>query len=80
MKGKQWKPRILSYTIGQFSGLLIEVVARTRVEGTWKAYIGIASGIHKELERKRILDQGSPLKEDTARTIFKNFDELPYAK
>ena len=52
----------------------------SRIEGTWKAYIGIASGIHPEFERTRILKEGSPLLEDTARTIFKNFDELPYAK
>lgn len=80
MKEKKWKPKIASHEFGNFGGLMITAVARTRIDGSWRAYIGVTTGDYPEIESKRILSHGAKLAADTARTIFKKFDKLPYAE
>lgn len=53
--------------------------ASTRIEGTWKAYIGAVEGINHNNEYEEVLKYGSQLSEEIARTIFPSFSEIPYA-
>ena len=56
------------------------VVARTRVDGTWKAYCNAVPGEHHSKEIQEVLDYGDQLREDVARVLFPEFKELPYAE
>ncbi len=55
------------------------VVAKTRVEGTWKAYVDAVPGNRHEDEMIEVLNDGDELREDIARILFPEFNELPYA-
>ena len=54
--------------------------ARTRVEGTWKAYIDAVPGMNHLAEVQAVLDQGTQLAEPIARQLFPEFEEVPYAR
>ncbi len=60
------------------------VVARTRVEGKWKAYCGPVPGINHEEEANDEncgpLYDGDDVGEKVARVLFPEFDGIPYAK
>ncbi len=55
------------------------VVAKTRIEGAWKAYIDAVPGELHTAEIQEVLDDGDELREDIARILFPEFDDLPYA-
>jgi len=56
------------------------VVATTRTEGTWKAYVrGVPGYDHRE-EIQGVLDWGDDIGETIARILFPEFKDLPYAK
>ena len=75
-----WKPAI------QFRALHrnVLVVARTRIEGTWKAYCGPVLGCSHELEAKNVdcgpLHDGDDVGETIARVLFPQFEGVPYAR
>lgn len=48
----------------------IGVVARRRLDGRWRAYIGICAGKDKEFDSKIISDLGSPIPGKFARALF----------
>ena len=48
----------------------IGVVARRRLDGRWRAYIGICLGKDKEFDSKIISDLGSPIPEKFAQALF----------
>ena len=55
-------------------------IARTRIEGSWAAYIDAVPGINHELEQDEVLHNGEKLMEETARSLFPSFNEIPYAR
>ena len=55
-------------------------VARTRIEGAWAAYIGVANSYRHEDDRDSILNYGAKLREPVARAIFPMFKGVPYAR
>lgn len=77
---KAWKPQIIKRNLGQFGGLWITTVARTRIEGTWGAYVGVTTGDYPEIERTRILDRGAKLRPEVAQAIFPELAAIPYSQ
>jgi hypothetical protein len=55
------------------------VVARTRIEGRWAAYIDAVPGKDHYDEYAAVLDYGAKLEARIARALFPMFDEVPYA-
>lgn len=58
----------------------ILAAATTRIEGRWKAYIGVVDGHNFDVEYQEVLEIGTPLLESMAREIFDRYDGLPYAR
>ena len=61
----------------------VMVVARTRVEGKWAAYIAPVPGMNHEVEaiaEPGPLTNGVKVDEKIARLLFSEFDGIPYAK
>lgn len=54
-------------------------VARTRVEGTWAAYVDAVPGNTHSAEFQAVLENGAKLIEPIARALFPQFKEVPYA-
>ena len=77
---KAWKPKIIQRNLGQFGGLWITVVARTRIEGSWGAYVGVSTGDYPEIEEKRILDHGAKLRAEVAQAIFPELAAITYSQ
>ncbi len=58
------------------------VVARTRVEGSWAAYVGPVAGHSHDNEKYEVLQRGTKLSEPLARFVFRyrhELTDLPYA-
>ena len=55
------------------------VVAKTRVECAWAAYIDAVPGENHDRERLAVLAKGSKLPEVLARILFPVFEGVPYA-
>jgi hypothetical protein len=53
--------------------------ATTRAEGTWAAYINAVPGQFHDLEYNDVLRWGDKLPEETAKTLFSEFEGVPYA-
>lgn len=75
-----WEPAIRYRALHQ----KVLVVARTRIEGKWKAYCGPVAGMDHD---KEALDDstgplydGDDVGEKLARVLFPEFDGIPYAK
>ena len=80
---EQWKPTIVAYEMTP----QILVVARDRIDGSWRAYIGVNPMLlgdrdaeYEKFLRKQVLDSGDKVAEDIARAMFPNFREMPYAR
>ena len=58
----------------------VMVVAKPRVEGTWKAYIGAVPGMNHPEEIEEVLRQGATVPERIARAAFPSFDDTSYAR
>jgi len=56
------------------------VVARTRVECAWCAYIDAVPGVNHDIEKEEVLRTGTKLLEEQARVLFPQFNEVPYAR
>ncbi len=56
------------------------IVAKTRAEGAWKAYIDAVPGIRHRDEVDEVLDYGDEASETIARIMFPEFEDLPYAR
>lgn len=71
-----WRPFV--YHVALATRVL--VVANTRIEGTWKAYIDAVPGHCHNLEIEPVRTYGSQLSEKLARRIFGDlFSGVPYA-
>ena len=60
-------------------GFRVLCVARTRIECAWCAYCDAVPGKDHEVEMQEVLRTGTKMPEDTARSMFPRFNEVPYA-
>jgi len=72
----EWRPDISS--IALHSEVL--VVAKTRIEGTWKAYCAPVAGVNHKEEIREVLRNGVEVYEEYAVVMFPIFEGVPYAK
>ena len=56
------------------------VVAQTRIECAWSAYIDAVPGHNHDNEYEAVLAHGAKLDESLARCLFPEFDAVPYAR
>lgn len=71
-----WKPIIRRRALAS----RVLVVARTRIECAWAAYIDAVPGMRHEEEVDQVLNYGAKLDESIARSLFHEFAGVPYAK
>ena len=71
-----WTPIISRHSLSTE----VLAVARTIIEGAWAAYIGAVSGLSTQQDQQHVLDFGTKMWEDSAKAIFPQFKELPYAQ
>ena len=57
----------------------VMVLAKTRIEGTWKAYCFPVPGKNHDAEEHLWETEGSQLSEKVARTMFGFLEDVPYA-
>lgn len=75
-QAEHWEPFITWQAIDR----QVLVVARTRIEGKWCAYVGSVEGDDHKSEVGLVLDHGSKLPEPLAKLMFPLFDGVPYAE
>ena len=73
-EGQEWSAKIARYSLSPN----VMVVARTRIEGTWAAYVAAVPGQSLSEDEKLTLDNGTKLSEKIARAIFSTFEEMKY--
>ena len=76
MNHTDWKPDV------QYRALspTVLAVSRTRIEGTWAAYVDSVPGVNHDLETQPVLNQGAKLPEPVARALWPEYQDLPYAR
>lgn len=72
----EFKPQVLRQTLARD----IVVVASTRVEGTWKAYIASTKERSHKDAVPAVLERGTAVREPIARVLFPHFKNLPYSR
>ena len=72
----EFEPLIFWHTLARD----IVVVARSRVEGTWKAYIASTEERSHYDAIPEVLSHGTTVREPIARYLFPHFKDLPYAR
>jgi len=72
-----WTPEIRAVYLQNETVL---IVARTRIEGTWRAYVDGVAGVSLETDTRHVLNSGTKMIENLARGYFPEFGNLPYAK
>jgi hypothetical protein len=55
------------------------VVANTRIECAWAAYVDAVPGFNHRHERAAVLETGAKVDEAVARVLFPEFADIPYA-
>lgn len=70
-----WEPQVAYYAMCR----TVIVVANTRVEGRWKAYIDSVAGIDHETEWQDVRRHGVTIPQPVARAMFPGFADIPYA-
>lgn len=73
---REWRPTIITRALA----LRVLCVAKTRVEGTWRAYVDAVPGMDHRNEYHEVLAQGEKLDADVAAVIFPEFRDVPYAR
>lgn len=58
----------------------ILVVACTRIEGMWSAYIAPVAGENHDLEWEGVWRNGNKLGQEVAQALFPQFEGVPYAR
>lgn len=56
------------------------VVAKTRIEGAWKAYCDAVPGQNHDDEWEEVMRHGSEIPEALALAMFPEFEGVPYAR
>jgi hypothetical protein len=59
--------------------MCVLVVAKTRVECAWAAYIDAVPGENHKIEQAAVLAHGNKLPERLARAIYPQLKDIPYA-
>ena len=72
----KFEPRVFWRTLARD----IVVAGQTRIEGTWKAYIGTTMERNHEDAVPEILMRGTAVHEPLARAIFPHFKDVPYSQ
>ena len=69
-----WKPVVI------YKALATRVlcVATTRIEGGWSAYCDAVPGLKHVAELSSVLSGGDPLRPAVAKSLFPEFDGIPY--
>lgn len=75
-EAQTWRPIIQRYALGA----RVLVVAQTRIECMWAAYIGAVPGWNHFYETTDVLISGAKLDVRLARILFPEFDDVPYAQ
>ena len=75
-KKSSFEPQVVWHTLARD----ILVVARTRIEGSWKAYIASTNERSHEDAVAEVLAHGTAVREPIARYLFPHFKDLPYAR
>ena len=70
-----WQPLIFRRALAT----KVLVVANTRIEGTWSAYVGAVPGDSHGDEVQAVRERGTKLDETLARTLFPNLAKMPYS-
>lgn len=70
-----FEPKIMVWALDR----QVLVVAKTRVEGAWKAYCGAVPGQNHDLEKDEVLHHGATVPEHIARAIWGFMEDVPYA-
>jgi hypothetical protein len=70
-----WEPSVMHTALH----MNVLCVAKTRVEGTWAAYIANVPGWDHSREYEDVLRNGEKLPEHVARAIWGHFEPVPYA-
>ena len=71
-----WKPFVTRTALHS----TVLIVAKTRIEGTWRAYCGSVPGQNHDNEMEPVLRNGDRVPEKIARVMFPCFDGVPYAR
>jgi hypothetical protein len=71
-----WEPMIAYRALSSH----VLVVAKTRVECTWAAYVDAVPGVNHASEVEKVLKHGTKLDERIARVLFSGMHEVPYAQ
>lgn len=74
-EAQAFKPIVIQYPLA----MRVLVVAKTRIESAWCAYVDAVPGMNHDLEKDAILLYGTKLPENTARTLFPRFEDIRYA-
>lgn len=72
---RAWQPFIVRRVLTR----RVMIVAKTRVECAWAAYMDAVPGCNHDSEQEAVLRHGDKLLEETARFFFPEFDWVPYA-
>ena len=72
----EFEPQIICHTLARD----IVVVARSRIEGTWKAYIASTEERSHKDAIPEVLAHGTAVREPIARYLFPHFKDLPYSR
>jgi hypothetical protein len=75
-EAREWKPLVLRVALAR----RVLVVARTRREGRWAAYVDAVEGKNHDDEMEAVLKHGVKMLEATARHLFPRLADMPYAK
>lgn len=74
LNGEEFIPTIRLHALA----MRVLTVAKTRIEGSWAAYIDSVPGECHEGEAEDVLRHGDKLPENVARILFPEFTDLPY--
>jgi len=72
---KDWQPQVMRHALA----CDIMIVAQSRIEGAWKAYVAVVSGYDHNQESGAVLATGTPMMEEHARAFFPYLEDVPYA-
>jgi len=71
-----WRPTVRTHALAA----KVLSVAKTRIGGTWAAYIDAVPGRNHDMEYEEVLNYGDRLPEKVARVLYPFFEDIPYAK
>ena len=72
---ESWRPYIRRHELA----MRVIAVAKTRIEGSWAAYIDAVPGDNHDRETPAVLERGAKLREPVARVLFPELEGVPYA-